>query len=247
MKSIIIAEAGVNHEGDIKVAFDMMYAAKWAGAQLVKWQLYNPEKFISEDHPLYEKRGKIFDVMLEYKELVKYAKELDIRIGFSIFTDEFWKAIHLSDFIKIAARQLDDQLELSRYLKYIKEETDTDKYPLFCSYREDQSLDFIEKFEFGNITYMGVISKYPHSLAEGINLVNRTVIERKSDYMWGISSHCPDFRMVNYASEKGAPFIEVHVTLDHNQSSFRDHQVGFDFEELAEIISQLERKETTEH
>jgi sialic acid synthase SpsE len=48
-KVIIIAEAGVNHNGDIKIAFQLIDAAKEAGADYVKFQTFIPELLVSKD------------------------------------------------------------------------------------------------------------------------------------------------------------------------------------------------------
>ena len=51
MKTIIIAEAGVNHNGDFETAKKMILAAKEAGADYVKFQTAVPELVISEFAP----------------------------------------------------------------------------------------------------------------------------------------------------------------------------------------------------
>ena len=54
----IIAEAGVNHEGNISTAIKMIDFASEAGADAIKFQIYNPERFVSRDNKNRFKRTK---------------------------------------------------------------------------------------------------------------------------------------------------------------------------------------------
>ena len=120
--SILILEFGCNHEGSLKLAEDMIYVAHELGANIVKFQLYNPLVFMKEDHILYPKRVQILNVMRDYYLLIDYAHSFNLKIGFSIFTDDFWQAVENSDYIKIAARQLQEDLTyLDRYLEYLSQ------------------------------------------------------------------------------------------------------------------------------
>ena len=48
-KTIIIAEAGVNHNGDIRIAKQLVDAAAMAGADYVKFQTFKTEELVSKD------------------------------------------------------------------------------------------------------------------------------------------------------------------------------------------------------
>lgn len=240
---MIIVELGVNHEGDIKRAYDLMYSAKVCGAQVVKFQLYNPMELLDETHTLWTKRIKIFDVMNQYEDLIKEAHNLGLKIGFSIFTKDFWPAIERGDFLKIAARQLDSDA-FHDYVNAI--ESLPIEMPIICSYRLDQSTVVCEQ-SFKNISFIGVISKYPHTVDEGIHLVDLISALRHKDVFWGVSLHCPQISVVTYAYEKGASIIEVHFTLDKNQSEFRDHKVSFDPESLENLFFEVQKYEKMIH
>lgn len=246
MKNLIIVEGGINHEGDFKLACEMMYIAREAGASTFKWQLYDTNTFIQYDHPLYNKRKEILDVMHSYSELTEYGRTLGLEVGYSIFTRNFFRAMHQTDFLKIAARQLDDRMFMEDYVTYIRRH-DISGMPIFCSYRKGQSLDFIDDCNFSNLCLLGVVSKYPHTYAEGIALVDRTSIERADELLWGVSIHCPDIDLIDYAIRSGATFVEVHFTLDHSQSSFRDHEVGFDPDELEKLFEHISAIQQIKH
>ena len=140
--AIVIVEIGINHEGSMQTALDLMYAAKWSGASIVKFQLYNPSILMSKYHILWNVRHKIYDIMNNYKELCDYAQELDMKIGFSIFTREFFLANKYVDYIKIAARQLIEYPDfLKSYLKHLS--LNYKDIPIFCSYRENIHIQFL--------------------------------------------------------------------------------------------------------
>ena len=50
-KTIIVAEAGVNHNGDIRIAKKLIEAAKFAGADYVKFQTFNAEELVTKYSP----------------------------------------------------------------------------------------------------------------------------------------------------------------------------------------------------
>ena len=69
----IIAEIGINHNGDLKTALKMIDAAKEAGADCVKFQTRNPDKCVPEhqkNQPRIFRREEMTD--LEYKKKIEF-------------------------------------------------------------------------------------------------------------------------------------------------------------------------------
>ena len=85
-KVFIIAEAGINHNGNYKTAKKLIYLAKKAGADAIKFQLFNTEKFINKlKFPKIYKRFKKLEFKLsEWKRLKKYSNKMKIKF-FSLF------------------------------------------------------------------------------------------------------------------------------------------------------------------
>ena len=93
---LIIAEAGVNHNGDFKIAKKMVEKAKTCGADIVKFQTFNPKKLASKHAPMakYPKENlgvdELQEKMLskltlkqdEYAELSDYCKKNWYRFSF---------------------------------------------------------------------------------------------------------------------------------------------------------------------
>jgi len=88
-KTLIIAEAGVNHNGDLYKAKKLIDAAKLSGADIVKFQTFNPDKLItrsatkakyqfkytSKKETQYKMLKKLMLTTKMHKELIKYCKK----------------------------------------------------------------------------------------------------------------------------------------------------------------------------
>lgn len=238
---IVIVECGVNHEGSIDVAFEMILSAMQAGAKVVKFQLYDPYTFLNEDHPLYTRKKMLKETMDNWPVILEFANKNGLLIGFSVFTRNYWEAHIHSDFIKIAARQLDNRQELVEYLYFIENYVYKNK-PLFVSYREDQDIDSLKPlFDTKRSTYfMGVISKYPTPYEEAMEFLQR-FSKKNAMNIWGYSSHTPNYNILLQAKDLGSLIAEVHFTLDTNQSPFRDHSISLNFEQLSFLLEEVSK------
>ena len=92
MKTYIIAEAGVNHNGDIKIEHKLIEEAKKAGADCVKFQTFKAENLVTKNAPKAKYQLKVtdneesqFDMLKslelnynDYKELIEHCKKLNI-------------------------------------------------------------------------------------------------------------------------------------------------------------------------
>ena len=88
----IIAEAGINHNGNYKTAKKLIYLAKQAGADAVKFQLFNTEKFINKlKYPKIYKRFKRLELKLsEWNKLKKYSKKIKIKFFFQFLMNKVY-------------------------------------------------------------------------------------------------------------------------------------------------------------
>ena len=97
-KTFIIAEAGVNHNGKIKLAYQLIDAAKKAGADAVKFQIFKTENYIVKEAKLakYQKRNinevnNQFDLIKKYElsekdihKIINYYKKKNFKFIFTI-------------------------------------------------------------------------------------------------------------------------------------------------------------------
>ena len=84
----LIAEIGINHNGDLNKAIDLIKAAKEAGADTAKLQTYVTEKRVKKDNPVYDILKKCELTYKDHKELFDFAKSINFKIFSTAFDDD---------------------------------------------------------------------------------------------------------------------------------------------------------------
>jgi len=219
----IIAEIGINHNGDLDIAKKMIVGAKYAGCDAVKFQKRTPELCVPKDQWHIERdtpwgrmtyidyRHKVEFGEKEYEILDKFCKDLDI-IWFASCWDE-----PSVDFIeqfnpplyKTPSASLTDLELLDKHKKLNK--------PVMMSTgmstmeEIERAVDFFGK---ENLLLAHATSAYPCKLEE-LNLKMITTLREKySDIPIGYSGHEVGLAPTWAAVALGANFVERHITLD---------------------------------
>ena len=78
-KPKVIAEIGCNHTGDIKIAFELIDLAKDSGADVVKFQCFSPEKYVSVEEKKYSKIKKFYFNKNQFDELILVRQNLYLK------------------------------------------------------------------------------------------------------------------------------------------------------------------------
>ena len=223
----IIAEIGINHNGDLQIAKKLIDAANACMWNCVKFQKREPDiavpdaqKNIMRDTPwgritYLEYKKKIEFSNSEYDYIDKYCNDKPIAWTASpwdIPSLEFLLNYNLP-FLKIAsASNMDKEL-----LKLACES----RKPLLVStgmstiQEIDILVDFLEKHSDGSYILMHTNSTYPTPPAE-LNLRMITTLKERYHCLIGYSGHEIDLEPTVVAVSLGAKVIERHVTLDHN-------------------------------
>ena len=223
--TFVIAEIGINHNGDLNSAKQLIKVAKDAGCDAVKFQKRTPE--ISTPKSQWNKlretpwgemtyidyRHKVEFSIPEYEELDIYAKNLDIIWFASCWDSQAVKDIEKFNvpIYKIASASLTDEEMISEVLK-------TDKSIILSTGMS--SLEEINKtVEFiGNneLAILHTTSTYPCK-PEELNLnVIKTYFEDFPDNIIGYSGHETGLVTTAVAVSMGAKIIERHITLDRS-------------------------------
>tara|TARA_B000000565_G_scaffold135281_1_gene102241 strand:+ start:1858 stop:2733 length:876 start_codon:yes stop_codon:yes gene_type:complete len=223
--TFVIAEIGINHNGDLNSAKQLIKVAKDAGCDAVKFQKRTPE--ISTPKNQWNKlretpwgemtyidyRHKVEFSIPEYEELDIYAKNLDIIWFASCWDSQAVKDIEKFNvpIYKIASASLTDEEMISEVLK-------TDKSIILSTGMS--SLEEINKtVEFiGNneLAILHTTSTYPCK-PEELNLnVIKTYFEDFPDNIIGYSGHETGLVTTAVAVSMGAKIIERHITLDRS-------------------------------
>ena len=87
-KTFIIAEAGLNHDGDFSLAKKLVEKAAESGADAVKFQIFKTEEFISGDAEYFDLFKSLEFKMEEWTELANLADKLGIIFSASVFDEE---------------------------------------------------------------------------------------------------------------------------------------------------------------
>lgn len=248
MSIIIIAEAGVNHNGDIKLAYKLAEQAKKAGADYVKFQTFLPEKLVSKfagkadyqkqttgdgDSQL-EMLKKLALSQEEFRELKAYCKRIGIGFlstPFDLESLEFLDGLGM-DFWKIPSG------EITNY-PYLKKIAETKKEVVLSTgmcYLEEimDAVQVLKENGSANITVLHCNTEYPTPM-EDVNLLAMEEIRDILHCPVGYSDHTKGIEVPIAAAALGAVMIEKHFTLDKNMEG-PDHKASLEPAELAEMV-----------
>jgi N-acetylneuraminate synthase len=222
---IIVAEIGINHNGDLKLACKMMEVAKAAGCDLVKFQKRTIDKVYTKeelDRPRESPWGKTNREQKEGLELSKYdysyidrrSKELGIpwfASPWDVDSVDFLMRFDVP-FMKVAGACVTD-------LELLKKIAETGK-PIILSTGMSTKEEVREALRFfqGQVKYvLACTSTYPTPVDE-LNLKFISTLRKWKGSSWevGYSNHSPGVAPCIAAAALGAEMIEFHMTLDRS-------------------------------
>jgi N,N'-diacetyllegionaminate synthase len=225
----VVAEIGVNWDGDFELVNDMMKNAKIAGCNAVKFQSF--DELIVKEHPKKELLLKTSISKSNIDEIDKIAKSVKIE-WFS--TPMYPEAVTLLDpyVDKYKIRNFDgEQLVKNHCSDLVKKVLDTGKEIIVSSYTEPSSC---KMYNNNKISWLYVVPKYPCKLYD--------LDFSKLHKYQGYSNHCPEIIAPVTASILGSKIIEIHITSDKNKN-FVDNAVSFDYLELKQVVSLIRKSE----
>jgi len=249
MSTFIIAEVGINHNGNILIAKKMVDEAKAAGVDCVKFQTFKSEEFISDPKQTYtyESQGKkVTESMLEmfkryeftdyeWKEIIHYCKEKNIVFSSTAQNEsdlDFLLSITDLPFLKIGS---DDLTNLNLIRHYASKQI-----PMIISagmayaFEIEDAVRIIREVGNEDITVLHCISSYPTD-AQEVNLKKIPIIKNAFSVKVGFSDHTVGNTSAVGAVCFGATIIEKHFTLD-NKMAGPDHWFSVNPYELKEYV-----------
>lgn len=251
----IIAEAGVNHNGDLGLALKMAEAAKAAGADIVKYQTFQPEALASRyaGKAAYQKEttaaGESQLAMLRkltlppegYRRLKARCDELGIAFlstPFDLESVAFLNTIQMP-FWKIPSGEVTN-------LPYLLAIAETKKPVVLstgmCEMEEIQAaMDALRGGGTPAITLLHCNTEYPTPY-EDVNLRAMEAMRRRFGVDVGYSDHTPGIEAPIAAAALGAVVIEKHFTLDRNMEG-PDHKASLEPGELAAMVKAVRHVE----
>lgn len=247
----IAAEIGINHNGDINLAKELINAAKDAGADAVKFQNYHTEDFILDKNLTYEyisegkkivesqfEMFKRYELSFEQIQILKdYSDKLEI-IFFS--TPTSLKGIE--DLKKVGVSLLKNGSDFLVNLELIDQMGKTG-IPVIISTgmatlgEIDDAVRTFEQAGGQELIILHCVSAYP-TPAEEVNLNKISSLAKAFQYPIGFSDHTDGIVAAVGAVALGACFIEKHFTLSKNLPG-PDHHFSSDPKEFKELVNSI--------
>ena len=253
-KVLIIAEAGVNHNGDFEQAKQLIQIAADAGADVVKFQTFKAEKLVSPsakkatyqqinigdtDNSQFSMLKKLELPFEWHQELIDYAHSLGIQFASTGFDEEsidFLLELGQS-FIKIPSGEITNK----PYLQHIARKKKTTILSTGMASLEEiqDALDVLlkEGLEKYQITILHCNTEYPTPMQD-VNLLAMLEIQKEFDVKIGYSDHTLGIEVPIAATALGAKVIEKHFTIDRNLPG-PDHAASLEPEELKNLVKAI--------
>ncbi|MBN2232662.1 MAG: N-acetylneuraminate synthase family protein [Deltaproteobacteria bacterium] len=241
--TFVVAEIGVNHEGDVRLAEKMIRQAAAAGADAVKFQTYTAEHYISIVQPERLARVRRFQLSGdEFRRLKEVADEAGtVFFSTPLHPDDVDFLTELVPFFKVSSGDL-------TYLPLIRHIAATGK-PMIISTglgtRDEiqAALDTVTAVRPGALTagevmLMHCVSAYP-TPPEEANLNNLFWLQKQFGVPVGYSDHTLGTTACEIAVAMGARVIEKHFTYRKEDQQFHDHAISADPEDLQRLIGRI--------
>ena len=232
-RPFLVAEAGINHNGDMKLAKKMIVAAGKAGADAVKFQFFQDGKLIN---PYIKESSAVIKILSKYsltppqvRDLKKFADKAGVLFfvtPFDLKAVEFCRTLEMPIY-KIASGDINNFLLLEAVAKT--------KRPVFFStgastLKETDTAFGIMKRWNEALVPLHCVSLYPAQPFE-MNLRTIPFFLERYRVPAGLSDHTLGTRVMEWAAVLGASVIEKHFTLDRKLKG-PDHQLSVTPEEL---------------
>lgn len=254
-KVTVIAEAGVNHNGNLELAKGLAKAAKDSGADIVKFQTAKLEALVTKTAPMaeYQKQNTMRDesqlemlkkLLLSYDEFVEladYCKKIDIKFlstPFDLVSIDFlaglgndlWKIpsgeiTNYPYLVKIA--DLHQPIILSTGMSTLEEVAD--------------AVELLQSHGADKLTLLHCTSQYPAPI-DDVNLRAMLTLRDRFYMDVGYSDHTTGIEVPMAAVALGASVIEKHFTLDRNMEG-PDHKASLEPHELRAMVEGIRKIE----
>ncbi|UGS38718.1 N-acetylneuraminate synthase family protein [Capillimicrobium parvum] len=243
VRPLVIAEIGNNHEGDPEVAAHILDAAADAGAGAVKLQTFDVRWFVRPSEPDRLARYGGFQLSAdEVRGLAERARSRGLLFLSSPLDLGSVDVLEpLVDAYKVASGDNDFWPLLERIGA-------TGKPVVLSAGLVDiegvrRAKAALEAAGSGEVAVLHCVTAYPTPPAS-VNLAAMATLREAIGGTVGYSDHTLGVDACVAAAALGAEILEKHVTLRHDYSDFRDHQLSVDPGELAELVRRVDEVRT---
>jgi N,N'-diacetyllegionaminate synthase len=255
-KVFIIAEAGVNHNGDIGLAEQMIFEAKKAGADAVKFQTFKAEKVMSryaekaeyqkaatgEDESQLEMVKKFqlsYNDFMRLKQVCDQAGIMFLSTPFDPDSIDFLAELHM-EYMKIPSGEITNLPYLIRIARLGSKVIMSTGMSTMDEIGE--AVGILKENGTEDITLLHCTTEYPTPYQDA-NLKAMLALKERFHTKVGYSDHTLGIEIPIAAVSLGAEVIEKHFTLDKNMEG-PDHKASLEPDELAAMVSSIRNVES---
>lgn len=253
-KTLIIAEAGVNHNGSLEIAKQLVDKAKECGADIVKFQTAKLDSLVSKSAQMadYQKKNigveesqkeMLSKLLLSFEDFIELA-DYCMQMGITFLSTPFdIESIHflndLQDIWKIPSG------EITNY-PYLVEIAKTGKRVILSTGMAEMeeigaAIKVLEENGTRDITILHCTTEYPAPI-EDVNLRVMDTLRNAFGYPVGYSDHTQGIEVDFAAVAMGATVIEKHFTLDRSLPG-PDHKASLEPSELKAMVEGIRKIE----
>jgi len=254
-KILIIAEAGVNHNGKLKQAYKLVDIAKKSGADFVKFQTSIPELHISkfarkanyqlknnkEENNQLQMVKKLILTYSEFKKIKKYCKKKKIEFlstPFDLNSIDFLKNLGMKYF-KIPSGEITNMPYLVKVGKLKKKIILSTGMASMKEIGQALQILISNGTKKKDITVLQCNTEYPTPIHDA-NIKAMLTMRKKFKVQIGYSDHTEGFEAALAAVALGATVIEKHFTINKKLSG-PDHQASVTGKELKEMVKSIKK------
>lgn len=237
-KVFIIAEAGVNHNKSLDMAYQLCSAAKESGADAIKFQTWITDKIYPKDHPRYQMIRELEMPFDFFRQIKRYCDDIGIMF-LSTPDDEESLDFLVNDLgmpiIKVGSGNLTNKIFLSKVIDKNK--------PIILSTGMSNYLEVFNAFILfyeRELTLLHCVSCYPTNYNE-LNLSAMKGFETL-ECKYGLSDHTPGIEIPIAAVAMGATVIEKHLTINRNLPG-PDHKASLEPDEFKQMVAAIRHVE----
>ncbi len=256
--TVIIAEAGVNHNGDIELAKKLIDAAAEAGVDYVKFQTFKSENLVSkfakkasyqikntqdEVENQFQMLKKLELTTAQHFELVEYCKKKNISFfstAFDLDSLSFLNELGIK-FVKIPSGEITNLPYLRKASKLFKEVIISTGMATMEEIKKAMDVFIEAGLSLNDITILHCNTEYPTPMAD-VNLKAMISIQNMLGVKIGYSDHTMGFEVPIAAVALGATIIEKHFTLDRNLPG-PDQLASLEPNELKDMVKAIRNVE----
>ena len=253
-KVLIIAEAGVNHNGNLDYAFKLIDAAVDAGVDYVKFQTFKSENLVAKsakkaDYQIqntgnssdsqYEMLKKLELSHDDHQELIDYCKQKNIQFFSTAFDLEslaYLKVIGL-DLVKIPSGEITNLPYLRKAAQHFKKVILSTGMCTMEDIEAAINVFLNEGVSKDDITILHCNTEYPTPMKD-VNLKAMLSIQQAFGTKIGYSDHTLGIEVPVAAVALGASVIEKHFTLDKTMEG-PDHAASLEPNQLKEMVKAI--------